>query len=124
MILLDTDVLIDHLRGVSAARRFLKRHPGNLAISVVTVAELYAGVRPGAEEAELEAITNLCRIYEIDRGIAQQAGRLRKQYFPSSGIDLSDALIAATAQVHRSRLATLNRRHYPMLRDLIVPYRR
>jgi predicted nucleic acid-binding protein len=35
---------------------------------------------------------------------------------------MPDALIAATARIHRARLVTRNTWHFPMLDDLLVPY--
>lgn len=124
MILLDTDVIIDHLRGVRQAARFLEERTEPLAVSVVTIAELYAGVRGEREEAALETFLSAFHAFEIDRRIAQQAGRFRRQYFRSHGVELPDALIAATSVVHHTELATLNRRHYPMIGRLLVPYRK
>jgi hypothetical protein len=37
---------------------------------------------------------------------------------------LADALIDATATQHQVALSTLNRKHFPMLQDVIVPYRK
>ena len=35
-----------------------------------------------------------------------------------------DAILAATALKHGLRLVTLNDKHYPMLPEVIVPYRK
>ena len=53
-ILLDTDVLIDYLRGLPAAVEFLESLEDPLMISTMTVAELYAGVREGDERQVLD----------------------------------------------------------------------
>jgi predicted nucleic acid-binding protein len=37
---------------------------------------------------------------------------------------LADALIAATATVQQATLITLNKRHFPMIRNIQVPYRK
>ena len=47
-LLLDTDVLIDYLRERMEAVRYLESLDSLLFISVITVAELYSGVRDGA----------------------------------------------------------------------------
>ncbi|MFN5219653.1 MAG: hypothetical protein ACK5FE_01870 [Cyanobacteriota bacterium] len=41
---------------------------------------------------------------------------------PSHGTGLADALIAASAEAAGATLVTLNRRHFPMLADVLVPY--
>jgi predicted nucleic acid-binding protein len=38
-------------------------------------------------------------------------------------VQIADALIAATARMHDARLVTRNVRHFPMLDDVVVPYR-
>ena len=55
--------------------------------------------------------------------IAQLGGFYRRDVRSSHGVTLLDALIAATAKVHGIRLVTRNVRHFPMLDDVIVPYR-
>jgi predicted nucleic acid-binding protein len=97
-VLVDTDVLVDHLRGASPFQ------PGreNVSYSVVTRCELFAG-----REAQERVVRRLLEPFteiEIDRRIAERAGRLRRE----SGIRTPDALIAATALVHRLKLVTRN----------------
>lgn len=124
MIVLDTDVVIDYLRGTRQAARFLEERTEPLAVSVVTIAELYSGVRGDDEEAAVETLLSAFHVFEIDRRVAQQAGKFRQQYLRSHGVEIPDALIAATCVVHHTELATLNRRHYPMISHLLVPYRK
>jgi predicted nucleic acid-binding protein len=49
-------------------------------------------------------------------------GSVKRDYGPSHGTGLADALIAATARDTESALVTLNERHFPMLSDVLVPY--
>jgi predicted nucleic acid-binding protein len=53
-LLIDTDVLIDYLRDHPDAVSYVEAQQERLLISVVTVAELYAGVREGEERSRLE----------------------------------------------------------------------
>ena len=46
----------------------------------------------------------------------------RREYGKSHGVGLADALIAATAEVVGAQLVTLNKKHFPMLDDVYVPY--
>ena len=46
----------------------------------------------------------------------------RRQYGRSHGTGLADALIAASVAAAGGTLATLNRRHFPMLAEVLVPY--
>lgn len=125
-MLLDTDVLIDFLRGQPEARDFIASLPREVAVSAMTVAELHVGVREGAERQALEAMLATFRILPLDDDTARQGGLLRRDYGKSHGVGLNDALIAATAQRHALRLATLNIKHYPMLsgEQLMQPYRK
>ncbi|MFZ3115096.1 MAG: PIN domain-containing protein [Syntrophales bacterium] len=52
-----------------------------------------------------------------------KAGLYRRQYGPSHGVGLADALIAATAEANDAKVATLNKTHFPMI-EVVVPYRK
>ncbi len=121
-ILLDTDVMVDYLRGHGQARTFLKAHAARAILSVVTVAELYAGVKGNAEQAALDEVVSLFRIVPVTADIARAGGLLKREYGKSHGVGLADAIIAATAQFENARLATLNVKHYPMLPGLKAAY--
>ena len=121
-LIIDTDVLIDYLRGQSEAVAYLEGLNSELLISAITLAELYAGVREGSERTQLETFSRAFGVLPLDRNIALNGGIYRRDYKNSHGTGLPDALIAATAESVQARLVTLNRRHFPMLTDVIVPY--
>jgi predicted nucleic acid-binding protein len=122
LLAVDTDVLIDYLRDRPEAVAFLEDCQRPLALSVITVAELYAGVREGDERLRLDAFVEAFELLPLDSRAAAQAGLWRQRYGRSHGTGLADALIAACAAAAGATLATLNRRHFPMLTDLLVPY--
>ena len=122
--LLDTDVLVDFLRGRVEAVTFLSGLPALPFISVITVAELYVGVREGVERSKLEQLIAAAQALPVDEETATVGGLLRRQYGPSHHVGLSDALIAAAAIKREIALATLNRKHFPMLLDVLVPYQK
>jgi predicted nucleic acid-binding protein len=122
-LLLDTDVLVDYLRGRTEAATYLEARTEPLLISTITVAELFAGVRDGAERLLLEDFLSAFEIVVLTREIAQEGGLYRRDYGPSHGVGLADALIAATAGLRQARLVTLNARHFPML-TVEVPYQK
>jgi predicted nucleic acid-binding protein len=122
--LLDTDVLIDYLRGRPEAVTYLEGLTNTLAISAITVAELYAGVRDGAERAKLDSFLAVFDIVPVEQEIAIKGGLYRRDYSKSHNIGLADALIAATAELSQATLVTLNTKHFPMLSDLEVPYQK
>ena len=123
-VLLDTDVLIDYLRGLPAAVEFLEGLEDSLMISSMTVAELYAGVREGEERQVLDLFSRAFEIIPIDDEIARQGGLYRRDYQASHNTGLADGLIAATAERKKAKFVTLNASHYPMLANLKIPYRK
>jgi predicted nucleic acid-binding protein len=123
-LLIDTDILIDYLRGEPRALAYLKSVRVPLRVSCLTLAELYVGVRDGAERQALARLEGIMEPLIVDRDIAVQAGLLRRDYGKSHGTGLIDAVIAASALVTHSTLVTLTARHFPMVRDLVVPYRK
>lgn len=120
--LLDTCVVIDYLRDRREAVEFIRRTAKRPAVSVVTTAELYAGVRNAEEQGRIEELLTHAAICDVDQHIARIGGLHCRQYRRSHGVEIPDALIAATAQVHAAPLVTRNAKHFPMLDDLLVPY--
>ena len=116
-ILIDSDILVE----VSRARddRILSRWKNlsqsavPLFCSPVTVAELWHGARP-LEHAALGELFKAVDCVPIDLITGQRAGDYLRQYSKSHHVELGDALIAATASIHKLDLWTRNRRHYPM----------
>ena len=123
-LLFDTDVLIDYLRGQLDAVAYLEGLTDPLLMSVVTVAELYTGVREGEERETLETFITVFELVPIDEEIARQSGLFRRDYRKSHNVGLADALIAATAERKKAILVTLNQKHYPMVSRITVPYRK
>lgn len=125
MILVDSDVLIEHLRGNAAARDWLtrtRRSAGPLAVSVVSLAEIAGGTR-SPERREVLRLLGSMRRFQVSEQIAWTAATLMREYRRShSGIGLGDYLIAATALTEGLELATLNVRHYPMFDGLARPF--
>ena len=123
-LLLDTDVVIDYLRDQSDAVQYLENRPEELLMSSIAVAELYSGLRDEPEREALKIFLKAFEIVPVDREIAIKGGTYRRDYFRSHNTGLADALIAATADIRQARLVTLNRKHFPMLTDIITPYRK
>lgn len=115
--LLDSNVLILHLRKdpevVTLLTQWVTQH--ELYISVVTRAEILAGMRPREEKLTLNLLDSLTNL-TVDRFIADRAGRLIYDY-ARRGLQVSfpDALISATALEHDLTLVTTNTQHFPML---------
>jgi len=121
-LLIDTDIIIDFLRGFDRAVRYIKSHSEEIVLSVVTVAELYAGVKDNDEYKELDDFIDLFPILQISTEVARIGGLYKREYFKSHGVGLADGLIAASAEIHDAVLKTLNIKHYPMIKGLKLPY--
>jgi predicted nucleic acid-binding protein len=122
--LIDTDVLIDYLRGNSEAVSYLEGLTKPFLISAITVAELYAGVRDGVERTTLDEFIRAFEIVPVDQEISIKGGLFRRGYMKSHNVGLADALIAASAETRWAELVTLNSKHFPMLANVVVPYRK
>ena len=122
--LIDTNILIDHFRGVAKATKFLRdtRKHGTLWVSVITVAEIHAGqgMKRPREFAKIKRFFNLFRIAYLDESMAMEGGKIVREYV----VALPDALIAATALSKDLVLATRNIRHFDKIPHLKVqaPY--
>lgn len=123
-LLLDTDVIIEYLRGRDEAIRYVESLEGALYVSAITVAELYSGVRGIDEEAALERFLDAFEVIPIDRALARVGGVFRQRHRPAHGTGLADAIVATSAESVGAALVTFNKRHYPMLKDVVVPYSR
>lgn len=123
-LLIDTDVLVDYLRGLDQSSVFLEKEvvKSICMISSITLAELYAEVREGKERQVLEGFLRAFEVIALNGDIARTGGLYRRDYGKSHGVRLADAIIAATAEHSDARLVTLNKKHYPMLKDVLVPY--
>lgn len=121
-IIVDTDVLIDFLRGEKKAVAFFKSASASISFSTITVAEIYSGIKGQKEEREIERLFSLFPQLPVSAEIARLAGKLVQHYRPSHGIEIPDAIIAATCTVSDANLSTLNVKHYPMFTGLKPAY--
>src|SRR5262245_14128024 len=115
-VLLDSDVIIEWLRGhqpfVEQLPKLIEDH-SELFWSPVSVAEIFAGVR----KSEQGAIADLFVLLEpvvVSMEVGKKAGAFLKSYAKSHGVESGDALVAACASSEGLKLWTLNRKHYPM----------
>jgi predicted nucleic acid-binding protein len=118
-LLLDSNVLIDVLRGERKALDWLEAQGETLAISVITWMELLVGCE--AHEGErVRAWLQTFRQLGLEQAVAAEAVACRREL----RMRLPDAVILATARCHGLRLATRNTRDFPeRLGNVLVPYR-
>jgi predicted nucleic acid-binding protein len=125
-LVLDTSVLIDHLRGRPPAATTLIpeaiERGDELCSSYVVRAEVLAGMR-GHEEAATRDLLRLVSWYEVDESLSEAAGALGRRVLASHpGIEVADLIVAALAQQLGAELKTANVKHFPMFRGLKAPY--
>jgi len=119
--LIDTDVLIEYLRGSDRAAEYLETLEGDLILSAISVAELYSGVKGSDEMDALDQFMLAFQVASIDDRLAKEGGLMRKKYHLNHGVGLAEALIAATAFDKGAKLITFNDRHYPMVQNVSHP---
>ena len=118
-ILVDSVIMIDHFNGISAATQYLLEMQGQLAISVITRAEVLTGFE-GKERQLARRLLDRFPTLIIDRGIADLAATLRRQ----NRWRMPDALQAAVAKNHKLKFATRDTDDFPPKRHrfVTVPY--
>ncbi len=121
MLLIDSNIIIDHLRGKKQATHFLESvGKANMIISTVVEMELYNGVQDRAEFVDIRnELFGINRI-EINENISQLALQLSKEFALSHHMSVPDTLIAATALVYDLELRTYNLKDFRFIPDLKV----
>ncbi|GGG95724.1 type II toxin-antitoxin system VapC family toxin [Silvibacterium dinghuense] len=116
-VLFDTNILIDYLNGILAARRVCQQH-GNRAISIISWMEVMAGTT-AANEVQTRSFLQQFAVLGVDTAVAERAFAIRKH----TRIKLPDAIIQATAQGDGRTLFTRNTRDFPPgTPGVIAPY--
>jgi len=120
--LLDTTVLIDHLRGddyVAASLLSLLQRGHALCISCVNVAEIEQGIR-SKERRTARALLDRLEFLPTTKEAAQRAGKYQADWTRRGRtVHMADALVAGTASAHGAVLVTDNVADFPM-RDIRV----
>jgi predicted nucleic acid-binding protein len=121
MMLVDTDVLIWHLRGYPNATRRLDEL-GALTLSAVTYLEVLQGIRNKAELVALKKMLQhrAATVLPVSEAITQRTIGLMESLTLSHGLQMGDALIAATAIEHQLPVLTANVKHFGAVDGLKV----
>jgi predicted nucleic acid-binding protein len=114
---IDSDILIWHLRGEKKATAFLKKlkrdEDYELWTGVMQRAEIVFFMRPEEEESTKLFLSQF-KTASFDKNIVDKAGDLYRKWNPSHGIDVNDAILAATVMTTGGSIFCLNKKHYPM----------
>ena len=124
--LIDTDILIDSSRGMSAAGSFLDdRQSGDgISISIISAMELLGGCRSKAQLADVREFIRQAKVLPLTIKVSRRAMSLMEEFTLSHHLMLPDALIAATCLEANLPLFTRNVRHFNVIQGLEVvrPY--
>jgi predicted nucleic acid-binding protein len=126
MFILDTDLLIDLLRGHPEAKEFfnkIKKREYLAHFSTMLETEIFAGKSAATPEDQhiINGILELMTRIPVDKKVARKAGELKRKY----GCGIPDAIMAATALTQRIQtVATRNRKYFTMIKGIKVftPY--
>ena len=124
-MILDSDVIIEVLRGNSATIGWLRARSAagiSMQYSPVSRAEIRAGSRKG-ERATIGALFASMTAPSIEASTGEIAGEQLAKFAGSHGVQMGDALIAATALERADDLATFNRKHFPGVQRIVAPDR-
>ena len=117
-LLIDTDIFIDYLKGMSPAKAVFRSRDIDIYCSILTKKELLS--KPGLKDSERKKIISILRdlkIISIDPDISLKYSDLLAKYH-DNGLQPPDAIIAATAWSKKLPLLTRNRRHFSYIEEI------
>ena len=121
-VVLDTGVLVDHLRSSTSAAEYLAGLQDRPSCSEISRIEVIQGLR-SAERRAAEKLFALIDWVPVSEAVARRAGELGRRWRRSHpGIGVADLAIAATAERIEATVATRNLKHFPMFDALQAPY--
>jgi predicted nucleic acid-binding protein len=119
---IDADILIWHLRGERKALHFLKNLRSDdryeLWTGALQRAEIVFFMRSDEEVATRLFLSHF-KTAAVDQAIIDLAGGLYRRWHPSHGVDINDAILAATAMRTGGVIFCLNKKQYPMTEVIV-----
>jgi len=119
MYLVDTDVIIDILRGIKGSKEFLLNiFNEGIFLSVISMAEIFSGkeTRDPIKHEKILRFLSHFEVVPLTQEIAILGGAIRRDY----QIGLADALIAATAIHNGLTVVTHNTKHFEKVEGLKI----
>jgi tRNA(fMet)-specific endonuclease VapC len=123
MIIAESDVLIDALRGrsPSAERITLELGTGGLATTTISAFELWSGARTDRSARQVASLLSAMPILPLDRDAATRAAEVRRQLEAAgTPIGMADYLIAGICLARSALLLTRNRAHFDRVAGLTL----
>jgi hypothetical protein len=113
----DSDILIWHLRGEPKAAALLRRlsaeRGAELWTGALQRAEVVFFMRPEEAPATLSLLSRF-KTEPVTQEVVDEAGAFFRRWHRSHGIDVNDAILAATVAATGGTIYTQNLKHYPM----------
>jgi tRNA(fMet)-specific endonuclease VapC len=121
MIIADSDVLIDFLRGREPSARRIRSElaTGRLATTAINAFELLSGAKASSERAKVARLIAALDVLQIDHAVGAAAAEVRRQLEEKGeGIGMADYLIAGVCLVRQATLLTRNEAHFSRIPGL------
>jgi predicted nucleic acid-binding protein len=114
----DTNILIDYLNGIEAAKAELARYSVR-QISIITFIEVMVGAKSADEENAIRGFLATFEVLELSAAIAQEAILIRQQL----RLKIPDAIVYATARTQGCLLVSRNSKELKLdWPDIRIPY--
>lgn len=114
----DTNILIDYLNGIAAAKKELDQYKRK-QISIVSFIEVMVGAQSPEEEKTIRGFLNSFEILELSAEVSEESISLRKNL----NLKIPDSIVYATARVQGCNLVTRNTKDFDdEWPDIRVPY--
>lgn len=124
-MLVDTNVVVDFLRGEEKAMDFFKGTETK-RILVINWMEIVIGLPGKQGKIRLDKFFKSVgmEVVQIDEIISNEAGEILFDYRQKLGLDIADAFLAAAARVLNEKVCTLNMRHFKGISgvEVVRPY--
>ena len=119
MIILDTNIIIELFKGNAETKELLENiNEENFAISIITSMELYYGAINKRELNKIKKFLKSFNLLVINEEISKIALELIERYSKSHGLEIPDALIAATSIYYDAPLLTYNKKDFKYIEGL------
>ncbi len=121
--MIDTSILIDHLRKKNKRKSQFYKIIGNYTVyvSTITLFELFAGGKDEQKKQDIENIIEYLKILPFTKETAKKAGEIYLSLRSENKlIEAKDLFIAATALSHNLPLMTLNVKHFDRIAELKI----
>lgn len=119
LIILDTNIIIEIYKSNDHIIKIIDRiNKDDLAISIITFAELIYGARNKAEQQKIIKSLNSIQILDITPIISKTFRRLMENFSLSHSLSIPDALIAATSINNNAELFTLNIKDFKYIENI------